>query len=209
MIDENLLIGKKGIVVISAPRSGSHWLTNALYRYSNKSNRVLLGEIYTKRSADVLSELNIIKDKYKDKFIFASIVQYVQKNRLIQYADQFKDYYIINLRRRDKVAQYISFAIMTLSWSLDPKSHSPAWGLMSDKFPIEVTNDLLDHFIAEQNFDYVWPADLIMYYEDLPKEMSSRYQKNEYPMLPSEIFSDYELVKQRLSTFTYYDDRKK
>lgn len=205
IIDEKLIQNKKGIIVIGSARSGSHFLTDALFRQCTKLDKILLGEIY--KSWDrrhILKNLNEIKAN--TNFVFASIVQFVPKNLLIQHRHEFADYYIVNLRRRDKIAQYASWCLARSTWK-ESISHSPIWELVKKELPFTSTDDDIDQFIIEQNFDYIWPADCTIYYEDLLSlNLSSKFKKNELLGTYVDIFSNYGVVKERLDKFKYYND---
>lgn len=207
VIDETELKNKKGVIVIGSARSGSHYTTNALFNLSKIKNKIFLGELYSSWDPyAILSDLNKIKEQFADKFVFASIVSFLPKNLLRNHITEFGDYYLINLRRKDKVSQFVSFYVMKKIWDLGKVNHSPDWKLIKKDFPFTVTEEDIDQFIIEQNCDYTWPVNRVLYYEDIDKlQILTKFKKNSYPFEINEIFSNPEIIVNRLSTFKYYD----
>jgi hypothetical protein len=199
---------KKGVIIIGTPRSGSHMVCDMLYNQSTVSNKAILGELYVDfnisslRAADITINLTRLDST---KFIFCSIVQNWAKNFLAMNKEYLKDFVVINLRRRDKVAQYISWCVHKELNKRGDYSHSPDWNKCKEFLPIAPTLTDLCLFIAEQNLDFAFtnPA-AVLYYEDMIKTgLYTRYSKNICPFQPEEIITDYSFVKDILEKYSY------
>ena len=199
---------KRGIIVIGSARSGSHMTSNMLYNISTINNKVGVGEIYTDRylSTNILDPLKVLESKYQGQFIFCSLTHFANKNLLAMDSSYLKDYNLVNLRRRDKVAQYISwcvFRVSNRSYANGHGPHSPKFADYKDLLPWPSTREDIEMFILEQNIDYAFSAP-VLYYEDLVLSgMPTRFKKTHYPLPFEEIVTDYKLVCDTLLRYTY------
>jgi hypothetical protein len=203
MITKSDLIGKKGILIISTPRSGSHMLASMVYNILEIENKVNLGEIYCHDvdKLDILQHLKNIELSHAGEFIIASIVQYYAINLLIPNQKYFKDYYLIDLRRRDKIAQYASWCIFQKTGNFSPNPES-----YKHLLPLPVDIEHVERFIASQNFCYAIPAHKILYYEEVVNlNLPSSFTKNHYPIDIKDIFSDYEVIYKLLGNYQYHE----
>jgi len=203
MITKSDLIGKKGILIISTPRSGSHMLASMVYNMLEIENKVNLGEIYCHDvdKLDILQHLKNIESLHTNKFIIASIVRSYVINLLIPNQKYFKDYYLIDLRRRDKIAQYASWCIAQKTGDFLPKLES-----YKNLFPLPVDIEHIEHFIAAQNFCYAIPAHKILYYEEVVNlNLPSSFKKNQYHFDIKNVFSDYEVIYKLLGNYQYHE----
>lgn len=195
----DLIRQKKGILIIGTPRCGSHHVSNGIFRMLSFGNKEYVGELYLNYDPENI-EKNIKELQNNKKFVVGSLVRWIPKNLLVQHLDEFNDFYLINLRRLDKVAQYRSWCAARLTWKYS-FSHSIEWSKIENDLPYPVTNQDLDQFIIEQNTDYLWDCDQILYYDQL--DLKSFYQKTDYALPNEKIFSDYNLVLKRLKNFKY------
>lgn len=199
IIDPAALKNKKGIIVIGMPRSGTHHLSGSIYSELKNVNKIYLGEIYQNfDTSNILENLDALKTC--PDFFVCSFVQYVPKHLLLQHLEQLSEFYLINLRRRNKIEHYRSWCMARLTWKYS-RSHFVTWDKIVDDLPFQVTNDDIDNFIVEQSADYLIPCDLTVYYEDL--KVQSRFIKNTYNLPNEQIFSNYSLVIERLKDFKY------
>lgn len=183
--------GIKGTIVIGSARSGSHMACDMLFNQSIFTNKVNLGEVVT-------------LPQVEGKYVFCSIVQSWTKNLLAVDDNWAMDYNIVNIRRRDKVAQYISWCVFRAQTQASISKHSPDWEDYQDLLPWESTKEDLEMFIAEQHLDFAFTADQVMYYEDLiDSGLRTKYKKNQYPLPPEQMVTDYELVKTMLEKYSY------
>jgi hypothetical protein len=201
-LDYNKLLTKKGIIIIGSPRSGTHYLADGLYKKCKISNKKLVGEIYDTFDIDTRNILKNLEElKQIENFTFSHIVQFIPKNLLVNYVDEIKeDYYVINIRRKNKIEQYRSWCMARMTWK-HIKTHSVNWELIKNELPFIVTNEDIDNFIVEQNTDYLWKPDEIVYYEDI--KLESSFVKNAYTETFEELFSNANLIFERLADFKY------
>ena len=199
---------KKGVIILGASRSGSHMLCNMLYNNSAAINKIYLQEIYNNQCS-MLSALSILEDIKKNnqnQFIFCSLVSYWGKNILAMNQNLLKDFMIINLRRRDKVAQYISWCVFRAQLQSSIIRHSPNWADYNHLLPWASTEQDLEMFLTEQHLDFAFNHDNVVYYEDVVKfNMPTHFKKNIYPIANKDIVTDYDLVKTILQNYTYND----
>ena len=196
---------KKGVIVLGASRSGSHMLCDILYNQSADNNKINVGEIFNNKPADIVAGLDIINDiKAKNQFIFCSFVSYWGKNLLALNQHYLDDFMIINLRRKDKVAQYISWCVFRAQLQTTIEKHSPDWNDYKHLLPWKSSQDDLEMFLTEQHLDFAFKADTVVYYEDIIKfNFPTQFRKNSYPIPYEEIVTDYELVKEILEKYNY------
>jgi hypothetical protein len=163
-----------------------------LYNQSLVPNKVNLGEV-TALPAD-----------NNTRYIFCSIVQAEIKNLLAVDASWAKDYHIINVRRRNKVAQYISWCVFRAQTRSGIGKHSPDWSDYKGLLPWKSNKDDIERFITEQHLDFAFNYNEILYYEDLAKSgLQTKYKKNTYPVTPEQIVTDYKLVNTLLEKYSY------
>ena len=172
---------------MGSARSGSHMTCDMLFN-SAVGKRRYLGEV-TEIPAH-------------DTFIFCSIVQFWAKNLLARDITALKNYQLINIRRRDKVAQYISWCIFRAQ--IKTPTHSPNWNNYSAMLPWESTKDDIELFLVEQHIDFAFKYDAVLYYEDMAaSNLITNFKKNVYPVPHEKIVTDYDLVKSILGKYNY------
>ena len=183
---------KKGVIVIGTPRSGSHMLTDILFNTAALPNAKLLGEIRSDGNFSV-DDFKNIESQNQGSIIFCSVVQLWIKRVLAMDRNYLKDYVLVNLRRRDKVAQYISWCVFQAQTTSSIVKHSPNWDDYKDCLPIETTQEHLNNFIDEQNLDFAFTdPDYIFYYEDIVNlNLHTNFKKNNYPVSHEQIVTDY------------------
>jgi hypothetical protein len=89
-----------------------------------------------------------------------------------------------------------------LTWQYK-RVHSVNWDLIEKDLPFTATDEDIDNFLIEQNADYLFDYDKVVYYEQLT--LKSSFKTNEYTKSNDEIFSNYDLVLKRLSNYRYVD----
>ena len=190
---------KKGLIVIGSARSGSHMACSMFY-HSAVAQAINLGEIYATNEKD-LEYLNSVS---QNGFTLCSIVNFMAKNRLAANLSQLKNYQLVNVRRKNKIDQYISWCVYRAQQKSNRYNHSPIWEDVEKFLPWEVTIDDLDRFIAEQNIDFAFQFDSIFYYEDLINSNNlTTFKKNKYPIANNELVSNYTLVQEMLENYSY------
>ena len=204
----------KGIICIGASRSGTHMTTDILFNLYDNQNKINLGEIYSptwpydaNRPQDLVDN---ISNKFKNKFIFASIAQYRAKVSLARHPKILKDFTLVNIRRKDKVAQYISWCVFRAQEQANIVSHSPEWDNYKHLLPFKSDYNDLENFVVDQMLDYAFNFDFTIYYEDvIEKNLPTRFKKNHYPISHQEIVTNYDYVKEFLGNFEYKDHNDK
>lgn len=170
---------------MGSARSGSHMTCDMLANSSVGKNLGEVTEIPT-----------------HDTFIFCSIVQCWAKNLLAKDITPLRNYQLVNVRRRDKVAQYISWCVFRAQ--VNTQDHSPKWDNYSAMIPWESTKEDIEWFLFEQHIDFAFKYDTVLYYEDMvTSNLITGFKKNVYPVPHEKIVTDYELVKSMLGKYNY------
>lgn len=194
----------KNILIIGTPRSGTHVL-GSLFAANNKLI-VNLGEICLANGVDPLIDIQRI---YQHNYIkVAHIVQLSAKIALSADLKTLKEHtVIVNLKRQDKVRQFASWMYFHNTGGVNGKWHNHVESDTS-LIPgsITVTAEDINLFVTEQLTDNFFCPDYVLYYEELNFEQSSSYKKNRYSFNIEELFSNLDYVKQRLSSWKYYND---
>lgn len=181
----------KGVIVLGTARSGSHMACDMLYNESTVPNKIMLGEV---------TELPCVSNK----IAYCSIVQNWAKIKLAVDTSWANEYRVIHLRRRDKVAQYLSWCVFRAQTLASISKHSPDWNDYIHLLPWESTSDDIEMFLMEQYLDFAFVATDVVYYEDLVVSgRYTRFKKNKYPVAPAEIVTNYTLVKHMLEKYSY------
>ncbi len=193
----------KNILIIGAPRSGTHALGSTLQNLDPVFKN--LGEICRN---DGTNHLEDIKQIYNHTTpTVAHIVQLSAKISLSSQVDILKQHAIIvNLKRNDKVKQFASWiyfhktgGVNNLKWH----NHESSDTLLTPQ-SVTVTSEDVDLFLVEQLTDDFFLSDYVLFYENL-KFDSKKFKKNEYSFNIEEIFSNLNYVKQRLGQWKYSD----
>ena len=183
----------KGLIVIGSARSGTHMVCDMLYQHSTIPNKVNLYEIDELPAAS-------------DQFIFASIAKHGFRNLLAANLSWASDYYIVSLRRRDKVAQYLSLCMLRAQHNTGNIQHDPVPGEFNKHLPWRSCEDDLLIFLADQHIDFAFTPSEILYYEAMAVSgMFTEFKKNPIYLEPEEIVTDYALVKSILGNYSYND----
>jgi hypothetical protein len=200
---------KKGVIVIGTPRCGSHVVTRHLFINCQVRHKRYLGEVSVDPSIDVTERvdalMNHIDHCCETEFCYLQIVQSDTKLLLALKKHLLKDYWLINLRRRNKVEQYLSWCVFVAQSKTGTAKHSPVWEEYKKFLPIVSDEHDIKKFIRQQAEDHLFgPYNEIIYYEDMLNELSEwPFKKNVYPMPLEEIVTDYPLTVEMLSGFKY------
>lgn len=196
-------LNKKGLIVVGTPRSGSHATTDFLFKSFNHRDRYprFDGEIQTTNPKIWLSK----KDELRPTnllYTFDSLVTHKIKVRFMANLDILKNYQLVNLRRRDKVSQFVS---LCLHDAVEFK-HSPKFEEYCHFLPIKVSPTTLRNFIDSQDFDKKFKWDNVLYYEDIMPDYNKlnnrSFSKNNYPPF-EQIIENFNEVKQILEEYSY------
>jgi hypothetical protein len=194
-------IQNKNILIIGSPRSGTHALGSELAKLSNAK---YLGEIC--KASDDPDPWNEIKLLYNTTGLtIGQIVQMTSKLYLAHDVGTIKHHTIIvNIRRRDKVKQFASWAYFQLR---DPTAfrgwHNHKVGSTNvQPHSVEATDHYITQFILEQLLDDYFLPDYNLCYEDLLFTQTN-YQKNEFAFPIEQMFSNLDYVKERLANWQY------
>jgi len=182
----------KGLLVIGTARSGSHMACDMMYNSSTITNKINLYEVTQLPNPD-------------NTFPFFSIVGSHHRSLLSLDLSWARDFYIVNIRRRDKIAQYLSQCVLKAQIDTGIPRHTPLWDEYRHYIPRRADIDDINYFIMDQWLDLAFNPNQILYYEDIVNSgIHTVFTKNQYQTVqPTDIVQDYELVKRMLSGFSY------
>jgi hypothetical protein len=199
-IMQSALDQNKNVLILAAPRSGSHALASVLRCLH--PDILYLKEICRAQSSDEpWTEIAPMLDTEPIKL--AHIVQARSKIFLSGMVKQIKQHcVIVELRRRNKVTQFASwmyFQHISSRYNFDHVGEDYV-------VPGAITVDMqhIERFLCEQLLDRMFEADHVVYYEDTDFA-SSLIQKNHYAYPIELIIDNLDLVQQYLGDWQYHD----
>jgi len=193
----------KNILIIGAPRSGTHALGSMI---ANNNSFKYNGEIFR---LDInfswQDDFNMLADH--SNISVSQLVQYTSKIKLSKYINEFKKHGIfVNLRRRDKLKQFAS-------WVYFNRYHNASgWHSQTIEFNENlvgrflITDEDIELFLVEQLLDSFYAPAYTLYYENLIFEGATQ-TKNVYKFDLTTIFSNLEFVKDQLADWHYPDEQ--
>ena len=201
-VSESAAQQNKNVLIIGAPRSGTHALGSL---FANERKFINLGEICVNDGyTDPLVDIQRMYQHTRP--VIAHIVQLSAKIALSADLASIKQHTIIvNLKRRNKVRQFASWMYFHNTGGVNGKWHNHIesdTSLMPGS--ITVTKEDIDLFVTEQLTDDFFCADHVFYYEDLNFDKAS-FKKNQYRFNIEQVFSNLDYVEQRLGNWKYYE----
>ena len=190
----------KNVLIIGTPRSGTHAL-GSLFNSTN-TEFANLGEICLNNGIDPLKDIQKMYQHFD--YRVAHIVQLSAKIVLSADLGTLKKHaVIVNLKRRDKVKQFASWAYFHNTGGINGRWHNHRESdTILQPGSITVTKEDIDLFVTEQLTDDFFLPDYVLYYEDLDFSKSS-FKQNQYSFDITQLFSNIDYVKQRLDNWKY------
>jgi hypothetical protein len=191
-------IDKKNILILGAPRSGTHALASVLKQ--QHLHLTYFGEIaMAQKGSCPWKDIEIFFDTTPCKL--AHIVQSYGKLFALPAVDRIKEHtVIVEIRRRDKVKQFASWMFFKHIGAIYNFQHSGQDYI--EPGSLTVTLQDIESFIIDQIIDYAFAPDYTLYYEDL--RLSESYiKKNQYVYPIEQLFSNLELVNEYLGNWKY------
>ena len=190
----------KNILIIAAPRSGSHALASVLLHQAPYLE--YLGEIgQAQRSTEPWLEIQPMLDTRCVKL--SHIVQGLAKIFLTTMVSEIKQHCVtVELRRRDKLQQFASWIYFRHIGAVYDFDHAGAHYLAPGS--IEITMDDIENFLVEQVLDRAFCADVTVYYEDT--DFSQSYiRRNRYQYPITNVIKNFDLAQRYLQHWCYHD----
>jgi len=190
--------GGRNVLILGAPRSGTHALASHLlsmqpFRY--------LGEIG--RSQDSTEPWKDIEQclVYEKIPVLAHLVQSRSKLGMIVRTREIKSRnFVLALRRRDKVKQFASWIYFRNMGAIYNFDHAGQDYMAPGSFT--VTYDDIEQFVIDQIVDDQFDPDLYLYYEDTDFSQS-KVQRNRYVFEPELMIQNLDLVRKHLQHWEY------
>lgn len=186
---------KRGTVIISTYRSGTHFLLDSLCLHLG--NTVNLGELdnpeIPQTAAYSVSIINAV----------------VPKIMLVKEQELLKDYHVVCLTRNDKINHWISYYVWrqfnTEQQRFDD-SNLPHHGGDKSKYhdlPIqEYDLSQIENWLTEQYIVNLFQSDALIDYDDLSKlESDIRWTPNDYDKTLSQLFTNHKEIENMLKTY--------
>jgi len=193
---------QKNILIIGAPRSGTHALSAELCAISGAKN---LQEIcitgYCNNPWDDIDKLSNAQ-----KFTIAQVVQLTPKIVLAENIEKIKQHnVIVNIKRMDKIHQFASwmyFRVIDTTGFHGWHNHTADKTRVKEK-EITATKHDIDQFKLEQLIDDYFLPDFVLCYEKLTFNTQTEMFKNQFAFSLPEIFLNLDYVKEQLGTWQY------
>lgn len=202
---QTALDSQKNILILGAPRSGTHALGAELAKISSAT---YLREICkTSDNPEPWKEISLLYNT--SKLTIAQVVQLTSKIHLSSDVETIKKHTIVvNIRRRDKIKQFASWYYFRY---LDPTEFKPwhnhsAGQTRVKQFSIEAVDENIIQFMLEQIIDDYFLPDFNLCYEDLNFTTQKEYVKNQFSFPIETMFSNLDQVKQYLGQWSYATD---
>ena len=189
----------KNILIIGAPRSGTHALASILSQQDSQLH--YLKEIAMSQTSDQSwQDFKLLYNNNPRKI--AHVVQAYGKIFALPMISSIKEHtLIVEIRRRDKVKQFASWMYFKHIGAIYNFQHSGQDYIAPGS--ITVTLDDIERFIIDQIIDLSFNSDYTLYYEDLILTQS-QIKKNQYAYPIEQIFSNLDLVNTHLGNWKYH-----
>lgn len=199
-------LDKKGTVIISAGRAGSHLMADMMTIYLQKHSACNnLGEVFfngtdihtTKQLRAQLQTMEVT-DSYK---IF-QVQHFATQIQILRFANEmFDNYHVVSLSRKNLMAQFFGLQILHNFYDITPvhtiKGVPDNFSALHNK-KITVSKDSVYQFLAHLEIVKNCKSDLHISYEDFVATHDtsvSKYTKNHYPVTPQTLFENYQEVE--------------
>jgi hypothetical protein len=199
-------LNKKGTIIITIGRSGSHLLGNIVeillkdkkIPVINYKENFLNYECPISKINNFYKTQSIKLDNSDDNYIISQIQDFQSKLWLLQYGeDWLKKYHVVVLKRKDKINHFFSRQLLTNFYSDIPihtiKGHQVSFDNLIGKH-IQLSEHTVWQFYSEIEILNRFDGDETVYYEDIinyPEVNRSIYIKNQYPVNYEKIFLNY------------------
>ena len=191
---------KRGTIIVSAYRSGTHFLQNSLSYYLKQFHVKKYGEV-DELPAEPSDGYSIyIANSPQSKFNLLKC--------------DLSDYHVVLLTRDDVVAHWISYHIWMAFNTHDDRflgsnlpHHGGTASLFEDLPMVEQDLGLLQLWLMEKFMANLVPADAVVDYSDL-SSISSLWSPNEYNKTLDQLFVNHNIVKTLLTGFKVSNVKK-
>jgi hypothetical protein len=202
--------GKKGTVIITMPRSGSHLLGDIISVRAQQHgvNVNNLAEYFLNYNVDLSTAHAYFKSMIAnlDNITGYQIIQltdFTSKIWLLNYGQEFlKKYHVVTLKRKNQADHLMSKVILE-------KYHNIVSAHTTDKYdggyfnlinqePFSVDLDTVLQFKVESNLINLFDCACEVYYEDIvsmPEVGQSQYKKNPYPVTFNQLCNNFDEIK--------------
>jgi len=193
----------KNILILGAPRSGTHALGSMLannYKFNYQGEILRIDSRFPWEN-----DLKMLENH--SGISVSQVVQYSSKIKLSNYINNLKKHIIIiNLRRRNKLKQFAS-------WVYFNRYHNESTGWHSQTIEFDqslvgkftITLEDIELFLVEQLIDSYYTSAYTLYYEDLIFDGATQ-SKNIYKFDITTIFANLDFVKNQLDDWEYIDE---
>lgn len=193
---------QKNILIIGAPRSGTHALSAELCAISGAKNLEEICKVgYCDNPWNDINELS-----QAPTLTIAQLVQLTPKMTLAENVDKIKQHNIIvNIKRMDKVKQFSSwiyFRVMDPTGLHGWHNHTANNTRVKEK-EITATKQDIDQFRLEQLVDEYFLPDFVLCYEKLTFDTQKNISKNQFAFPLSDMFSNLNYVEEQLGSWQY------
>lgn len=192
----------KHMLVLAAPRTGTHALCQTLTKISNARN---FGEICkTGYCEDPWTDIDNFVNS--DTVAVASVVQLTAKITLAENVEKIKQQcVIVNIKRQDLISQFTSWMYFRV---LDPTCLYGWHNHTAQKTKVKpgeivATQEDINQFKVEQMLDEYFLPDFRLCYENVDFSQQIKYRKNQFSFPLPQMFANLDFVEHQLSSWKF------
>jgi len=190
----------KNILILGAPRSGTHALAASI-KGLNSALTYLREISMNQRTEQPWQDLNQFCNSTPRKL--AHVVQSYGKIFALPIVPEIKkNTVIVEIRRQDKIKQFASWMFFKKIGAIYNFQHDGQDYMPPGSITVELTD--IESFIIDQIIDRSFSPDYILYYEQLTFTQCP-IKKNHYVYPIEQVFSNLDLVEKYLGNWKYND----
>jgi len=195
-------LDKKGTVILSVGRAGSHLMGDMITEHlkslnANITNRT---EYFFQNRPNTTASYNKLVLELADSTTY-NVIQIQDFNnqiRLLRFDSSWlNDYHVVRLTRNDLMAQFFGLQVLRNFYQVVPahlvKGIRDSFDNLIDQ-NLTISFDEVYQFLSHCELIKLIPADFEISYEDFiaaEETEISKYQKNKYPITSEQLFNNY------------------
>jgi hypothetical protein len=195
-------VSKKGTLIVSTYRSGTHFLYDNLVHHL-RENRIRLRPL---NEVDDLAFLQVPDHSYT----VAILNSVGPKISLVKEQSLLDEWHVVNLTRNNKQAHWVSYYIWryfnTEQQQFDD-SNLPHHGGTRDKYahikPAVIDTSVIEQWLLEQYLVHLFKGSMMIDYEDLHSVTGTEFKwnPNDYGLIAEDLFVNHLEVKNLLQKY--------
>lgn len=195
-------LDKKGTVILSVGRAGSHLMGDMLHKHLSNLNikSANLIEYFFINRSNTTSYYNKLVSNLSGTtdYNIIQIQDFTNQIRLLRFDSSWlADYHVVRLTRNDLMAQFFGLQVLRNYYEIVPmhliKGINDSYDRIADR-TLTISFDDVYQYLSHCEIIKLIPSDFEISYEDFIAEENteiSKYLKNKYPITAEQLFSNY------------------